>query len=161
MPLAWYFWPQWEYHYGRWWKDQFCHDWFQREREADKFAISLWRCPCTMRQSELDRGRYAPDTQCSVYTRNCDPFYKRALHCIKSGRPSVGGSGQTCCYDMDGELILTADTMYGGKPHRYFSYGELSTLREESFAVELSLLLEAKKMASLEKLSHSFRCSPL
>ncbi|OQR73326.1 extracellular domains-containing protein [Tropilaelaps mercedesae] len=125
MPLSWYFWPQWEYQFGSYWKDAFCHDWFQHEREGDKFAITVWRCPCTLRQSELDRGRFAPDTLCNTYSRKCDPFYKTALQCVKSGRPSVGGSGQTCCYDPEGELILTADSMYGGKPQRYFSYGVL------------------------------------
>ncbi|XP_022648361.1 protein mesh-like isoform X1 [Varroa destructor] len=125
MPLAWYFWPQWEYQFGKYWKDSFCNDWFEHEREGDKFAITLWRCPCTLRQSDLDRGRFAPDTLCNTYSRKCDPFYKTAFQCIKSGRPSIGGSGQTCCYDPEGELILTADSMYGGKPHRYFSYGIL------------------------------------
>lgn len=90
--------------------------------------VILRRCPCTLRQSELDRGRFAPDTLCNTYSRKCDPFYKTSLQCIKSGRPSVGGSGQTCCYDPDGELIMTSDSMYGGKPHRYFSYGKASLL---------------------------------
>ncbi|KAL3188681.1 hypothetical protein MRX96_022480 [Rhipicephalus microplus] len=51
--------------------------------------------------------------------------YKELAHCVRTGRPSVGGSGQTCCYDMEGELMLTADTMYGGRPSRIFSYGIL------------------------------------
>lgn len=43
MPLSWYFWPQWEYQFGKYWKDSFCNDWFEHEREGDKFAITLWR----------------------------------------------------------------------------------------------------------------------
>ena len=36
----------------------------------------------------------------------------------------IGGSGQTCCYDDNKELIQTADTMYGGRPSRSFIYGK-------------------------------------
>ncbi|KAL3209669.1 hypothetical protein MRX96_038092 [Rhipicephalus microplus] len=64
--------------------------------------------------------------------RFCNEWFEResnadrgAQHCVRTGRPSVGGSGQTCCYDMEGELMLTADTMYGGRPSRIFSYGIL------------------------------------
>ncbi len=37
---------------------------------------------------------------------------------------SIGGSGQTCCYDDYNELLQTADTMYGGRPSRAFVYGK-------------------------------------
>lgn len=37
---------------------------------------------------------------------------------------SVGGSGQTCCYDDYNELLQTADTMYGGRPSRAYIYGK-------------------------------------
>lgn len=125
MPLAWYFAHQWDRAYGSNWKDRFCNEWFERESNSDRFALTLWRCPCTMKQSDFDRGRFAPDTSCNTYTKKCDPLHKGAQHCVRTGRPSVGGSGQTCCYDMEGELMLTADTMYGGRPSRIFSYGIL------------------------------------
>ncbi|XP_029826722.2 protein mesh isoform X1 [Ixodes scapularis] len=125
MPLAWYFSHQWERRYGSGWKDKFCDDWFQREKNSDRFALTLWRCPCTMKQSDFDRGRFAPDSNCNTYSKKCEPLHKGAQHCVRTGRPSVGGSGQTCCYDMEGELMLTADTMYGGRPSRIFSYGIL------------------------------------
>ncbi|XP_064481211.1 protein mesh-like isoform X2 [Ornithodoros turicata] len=125
MPLAWYFWPQWERKIGLDWKDQFCDNWHQRESITDRFALTLWRCPCTMKQSDFDRGRFAPDGLCNTYSKKCDPLHKGALHCVRTGRPSVGGSGQSCCYDMEGELMLTADTMYGGRPSRVFSFGIL------------------------------------
>ncbi|KAH9373666.1 hypothetical protein HPB48_008100 [Haemaphysalis longicornis] len=125
MPLAWYFANQWDRAYGSDWKERFCNEWFDRETNSDRFALTLWRCPCTMKQSDFDRGRFAPDSNCNTYTKKCDPLHKGAQHCVRTGRPSVGGSGQTCCYDMEGELMLTADTMYGGRPSRIFSYGIL------------------------------------
>ena len=124
MPLAWYFRPQWIRNLGYNYKDHFCAAWFDRESFADRFAATVWRCPCTYQQAKIDRGRFSPDLQCNVIDRRCDTFHREALHCINTGRPSVGGSGQTCCYDDQGELIQTADTIYGGRPSRAFPYGK-------------------------------------
>lgn len=126
MPLSWYFKHQWEREYGTEgkWKSHFCQRWFERESYSDYFATTVFRCPCHKDQAELDRGRFSPDFECNVIDRKCDTFHRGALHCIKTGRPSIGGSGQTCCYDDYGELIQTADTMYGGRPSRAFALGK-------------------------------------
>lgn len=124
MPLSWYFRPQWLQKIGVNYKDQFCADWYERESFADRFAATVWRCPCTLQQVHIDRGRFSPDLQCNIIDRRCDTFHRDALHCVNTGRPSIGGSGQTCCYDDQGELIQTADTIYGGRPSRAFVYGK-------------------------------------
>ncbi|KAH7644783.1 protein mesh [Dermatophagoides farinae] len=126
MPLAWYFKKQWEKEFGSngKWKTYMCNKWFDRETYLDYFATTVFRCPCTMRQAQLDRGHFSPDLQCNVIDRKCDTFHRGALHCVKTGRPSIGGSGQTCCYDETGELLQTADTMYGGRPSRAYVYGK-------------------------------------
>lgn len=124
MPLAWYFKPQWIRSIGYGYKEHFCSQWFERESFADRFAASVWRCPCTLNQVGIDRGRFSPDLQCNIIDRRCDTFHRDALHCINTGRPSIGGSGQTCCYDDQGELIQTADTIFGGRPSRAFVYGK-------------------------------------
>lgn len=124
MPLAWYMRPQWQRTIGYNYKDYFCEAWNERESFADRFAATVWRCPCTRKQVEVDRGRFSPDLQCNIIDRRCDTFHKEALHCVNTGRPSIGGSGQTCCYDDQGELIQTADTIYGGRPSRAFVYGK-------------------------------------
>lgn len=126
MPLAWYFKKQWEREYGEdgKWKRYFCQNWFQRESFSDYFATTVFRCPCTYSQALLDLGRFSPDLECNVIDRKCETFHNGALHCVKTGRPSIGGSGQTCCYDDYGELLQTADTMYGGRPSRAFVYGK-------------------------------------
>ncbi|CAG2178697.1 unnamed protein product, partial [Oppiella nova] len=122
MPLAWYFKTQWEREYGNngRWKEHFCHDWFQQE----SYVQEVSRCPCTLQQAELDRGRFSPDLECNVIDRKCDTFHRGAQHCLRTGRPSISGSGQTCCYDDYGELLQTADTMYGGRPSRAYIYGK-------------------------------------
>lgn len=124
MPLAWYFRPQWVRSLGYNYKDYFCSNWHERESFADRFAATVWRCPCTLKQVSIDKGRFSPDLQCNIIDRRCDTFHRDALHCVQTGRPSVGGSGQTCCYDDQGELIQTADTIYGGRPARAFPYGK-------------------------------------
>lgn len=126
MPLAWYFKTQWEREYGtnNRWKQYFCQNWFTRESYSDYFATTLFRCPCHLNQAYLDVGRFSPDLECNVIDRKCETFHNGALHCVRTGRPSIGGSGQTCCYDDYGELLQTADTMYGGRPSRSFVYGK-------------------------------------
>lgn len=124
MPLSWYFRPQWLRYIGPDYKDHFCEAWHERESFADRFAATVWRCPCTLQQVHIDRGRFSPDLQCNIIDRRCDTFHREALHCVNTGRPSIGGSGQTCCYDDQGELIQTADTIYGGRPSRAFIYGK-------------------------------------
>ncbi|RWS30329.1 mesh-like CUB and sushi domain-containing protein [Leptotrombidium deliense] len=126
MPLAWYFKRQWERQYGRngAWKKEFCRRWYYMEEDSDRFATTVTRCPCTVFQALQDMGRFLPDTSCNLVSKNCETFHKGAQRCFKTGRPSTGGSGQTCCYDEHGELIQTADTMYGGRPSRSFEYGK-------------------------------------
>ena len=36
---------------------------------------------------------------------------------------SADGAGQQCCYDIDGFLMMTSDTMWGGNPHRAHNLG--------------------------------------
>jgi hypothetical protein len=90
MPLAWYFKKQWErkYGYNGKWKEKFCYDWSQHESHNDRFATTVFRCPCTLQQAQLDRGRFSPDLECNVVDRKCDTFHRGAQHCVKTGRPS-------------------------------------------------------------------------
>ncbi|XP_053209715.1 protein mesh-like [Panonychus citri] len=126
MPLAWYFRRQWEREYGLngRWKNYLCNDWYEKEKYGDAFATTVFRCPCTRLQADLDRGRFSPDLECNIQDRKCEIFHKGAQHCVVTGRPSIGGSGQSCCYDDYMELLQTADTMYGGRPSKAFMYGK-------------------------------------
>ena len=37
---------------------------------------------------------------------------------------SKDGAGQQCCYDRDGYLMMSADQMWGGNPHRAHNLGK-------------------------------------
>ncbi|KAJ6218930.1 hypothetical protein RDWZM_004742 [Blomia tropicalis] len=124
IPLGWLLRKHWQVEFGRRWQTNFCQKWYEREDQNEYFATTLFRCPCTLAQAELDKGRFAPDERCNVVDKKCDSRHVGAQHCIRSARPSIGGSGQQCCYDDYGELIRSSDTMYGGRPSRSFIYGQ-------------------------------------
>ena len=113
-----------EMEFGSSWNQKFCQRWFDRESQLDYFATTVFRCPCRINLADLDRGRFAPDLQCNVIEKKCNVLHHGSQHCVRTARPSIGGSGQTCCYDDYGELVQSADTMYGGRPSRAFIYGK-------------------------------------
>lgn len=90
MPLAWYFWPQWEddTDYSDGYKAEHCDKWYQLELTKNDFAFELPECPCTMSQALSDKGVFVPDQDCNVVDRKCDVFNKGAMHCVRSGQPS-------------------------------------------------------------------------
>ncbi|GFS95561.1 protein mesh [Nephila pilipes] len=122
LPLGWYFRHQWQRKYGKSWKKNICDDWYIGERNRGHFNTTLFRCPCTLEQAKLDVGRFVPDLQCNEFDRNCETFHKAAYHCVTSGRPAVNGAGQSCCYDVHGELIR--DSRFSGRPSRAFQFGK-------------------------------------
>ena len=55
-------------------------------------------------------------------------IYKRIcclLFCVFSN----DGAGQQCCYDIDGYLMMTSDSMWGGNPHRAHNLGMMAEQR--------------------------------
>ncbi|RWS03900.1 AMOP: sushi: nidogen and VWD domain-containing protein-like protein, partial [Dinothrombium tinctorium] len=124
MPLAWFMEKIWRREYGNRWNEIFCNQWADIEANSLHFATTLFRCPCTGQQALIDRVRFAPHLLCNLIDKKCDSMHHGAHFCIRSSRPSVGGSGQTCCYDDQLELMQTADTMFGGRPSRSFIHGK-------------------------------------
>ena len=47
------------------------------------------------------------------------------IFCLVFSLPvfSNDGAGQQCCYDIDGYLMMTSDSMWGGNPHRAHNLG--------------------------------------
>ncbi|GFR10451.1 protein mesh [Trichonephila clavata] len=124
LPLGWYFRHQWERKYGNSWKKNICEGWYLKEKNSERFNTTLSRCPCTLEQAKQDVGRFMPDLQCNEINRKCETFHKTAYHCVTSGRPAIGGGGQSCCYDFHGDLIKNEDSVYSGRPSRAFEFGK-------------------------------------
>jgi hypothetical protein len=80
--------PYWIREYGIAWNQRFCSHWFDIESQLDRFATTVFRCPCTITQSERDRGRFAPDLQCNVIDKKCDTLHHGSQHCVRTARPS-------------------------------------------------------------------------
>ncbi|XP_046394152.1 protein mesh-like [Ischnura elegans] len=125
IPLGWYFNAQWESVDGKEWPQKRCDSWIKRDSSLNDFESSLPQCPCTLEKALLDKGRYMPDLTCDKDSNPLCYYNRGAVHCVKTGMPSLTGSEQQCCYDMQGRLMLTYDNMWGSKPARSHNLGLL------------------------------------
>ncbi|KAK7080924.1 hypothetical protein SK128_016330 [Halocaridina rubra] len=124
IPLAWYFRFQWEKRYGSSWMQAMCDRWIENDRNLRNFAYEVERCPCLITQAVADKGRFLPDFTCDQDgNTECD-YHFGAQHCVRTALPNKDGAGQQCCYDRDGYLMMTADKMWGGHPHRAHNLGK-------------------------------------
>nr|H9JIQ1.1 RecName: Full=Protein mesh; Flags: Precursor [Bombyx mori] len=123
IPLGWYFAPQWERLHGQRWSNSMCNNWLRTDRFLKNFAAQVWVCPCTLEHALLDKGRFMPDLDCDRDTNPTCRYHWGGIHCVRSGAPSSEGSGQQCCYDKNGFLMLSYDQMWGSKPSRSHDFG--------------------------------------
>ncbi|RVE49675.1 hypothetical protein evm_005650, partial [Chilo suppressalis] len=123
IPLAWYFAPQWERLWGERWPQSMCNNWLRNDRFLKNFASQIPICPCTLEHAILDKGRFMPDLHCDRDTNPTCRYHWGGIHCVRSGGPSAEGSGQQCCYDKNGFLMLSYDQMWGSRPHRSHDFG--------------------------------------
>ncbi|XP_072945598.1 protein mesh isoform X1 [Epargyreus clarus] len=123
IPLGWYFAPQWERLHGQRWPQSMCNNWLRTDRFLKNFASQVWVCPCTLEHALLDKGRFMPDPGCDKDTNPTCRYHWGAIHCVKSSSPSPEGSGQQCCYDKNGFLMLSYDQMWGSRPTRSHDFG--------------------------------------
>ncbi|CAH0591404.1 unnamed protein product [Chrysodeixis includens] len=123
IPLGWYFAPQWERLHGQRWPNALCNNWLRTDRFLKNFASQVWVCPCTLEHALLDKGRFMPDVACDKDTNPTCRYHWGSVHCVRSGGPSPEGSGQQCCYDKNGFLMLSYDQMWGSRPLRSHDFG--------------------------------------
>ncbi|XP_032523025.2 protein mesh isoform X1 [Danaus plexippus] len=123
IPLGWYFAPQWERMYGQRWSQSMCNNWLRTDRFLKNYAAQVWVCPCTLEHALLDKGRFMPDLDCDRDINPTCRYHWGAIHCVRSGGPSSEGSGQQCCYDKNGFLMLSYDQMWGSRPRRSHDFG--------------------------------------
>ncbi|CAH1106298.1 unnamed protein product [Psylliodes chrysocephalus] len=125
IPLGWYFGFQWENLYGRNWPKYLCDEWLRTDRYLKNFAHELPQCPCTVQQALADKGRYMPDFDCDKDSNPICYYNNQALHCVKTGSPTLEGSEQQCCYDKNGYLMLSYDQQWGSSPRRCHNLGKM------------------------------------
>ncbi|XP_060806291.1 protein mesh isoform X1 [Amyelois transitella] len=123
IPLGWYFAPQWERLHGNRWPQTMCNNWLRTDRFLKNFASQIPICPCTLEHALLDKGRFLPDPACDKDTNPTCRYHWGSVHCVRSSGPSAEGSGQQCCYDKNGFLMMSYDQMWGSRPHRSHDFG--------------------------------------
>ncbi|KAF4523118.1 hypothetical protein B566_EDAN003133 [Ephemera danica] len=125
IPLAWYFAPQWEREYGPNWVVKQCDMWTMNDRYLKNFAAEVALCPCTLEHALADKGRFLPDFDCDKDANPACFYHKGAVHCVRTGAPSLEGSEQQCCYDKNHYLMISYDQQWGSRPHRSHNLGFL------------------------------------
>ncbi|CAG0880442.1 unnamed protein product [Cyprideis torosa] len=127
IPLAWYFSPQWERkyrdEYDGDWASGMCDEWIEADRALKLFAYEVPKCPCLIEQAVASKGYYTPDFTCDKDGNTECRYHTGATHCIRTGMPNKDAAGQQCCYDRDGYLMMSTDSMWGGNPHRAHNWG--------------------------------------
>ncbi|CAH0391044.1 unnamed protein product [Bemisia tabaci] len=123
IPLAWYFSGQWERMYGQRWAERMCDEWLKNDRYLKNFAAEVAQCPCTLEHALADKGRFLPDFDCDKDANPDCRYNKGAVHCVRTGAPSLEGSEQQCCYDKNHYLMLSYDQQWGSRPRRSHNLG--------------------------------------
>ena len=76
-----------------------------------------------MQQALADKGRFLPDFDCNADGRSTCNLHKEAKHCVQGPVHPFMGAGQECCYNREGDLLLTHDKKWGGSPNRAHPWG--------------------------------------
>nr|XP_058948028.1 protein mesh-like [Pocillopora verrucosa] len=91
------------------WAEKRCNKWHQKEPNPDTFRgdPSMQPCPLRLTQAMVDRGRFMSDEECNPQNRDgCDRYHKGAFQCFLMVNPSATGSGQQCCFNKFGNLMV-------------------------------------------------------
>ncbi|XP_050303220.1 protein mesh isoform X2 [Anthonomus grandis grandis] len=123
VPLGWYFNWQWERLYGTNWPKTLCDEWLRTDRYLKNFAHELPQCPCTLEQALADKGKFMPDFDCDKDSNPTCYYNNQAVHCVRTGSPTLEGSEQQCCYDKNHYLMLSYDQQWGSSPKRCHNLG--------------------------------------
>uniref|UniRef100_A0A672IB95 Sushi domain containing 2 n=1 Tax=Salarias fasciatus TaxID=181472 RepID=A0A672IB95_SALFA len=106
------------------WARRKCLQWEVLEEKAPDFLSELVDCPCTLAQARADTGRFHTDYSCNIETGSVCSYHPGSAHCVRAIQASpVHGSGQQCCYDGMGALMVTGDSFGGGTPDRAHDWG--------------------------------------
>ncbi|GAA6218625.1 sushi domain-containing protein 2-like [Lates japonicus] len=121
--LAWHFGQSFRDDSAAWAKNK-CLQWDDLEKTLPSFLSELIDCPCTLAQARADTGRFHTDYSCDIERGSVCTFHPGSVHCVRAIKASpMHGSGQQCCYDSTGALLLTGDSVGGSTPDRAHDWG--------------------------------------
>ncbi|XP_034548771.1 sushi domain-containing protein 2 [Notolabrus celidotus] len=106
------------------WAENKCLQWDEVEKTLPNFLDELIPCPCTLAQARADTGRFHTDYSCDIERGSVCTYHPGCVHCVRAVQASpTHGSGQQCCYDSTGALVLTGDSTGGSTPDRAHDWG--------------------------------------
>uniref|UniRef100_A0A8D0DEN9 Sushi domain containing 2 n=1 Tax=Sander lucioperca TaxID=283035 RepID=A0A8D0DEN9_SANLU len=106
------------------WARNKCLQWDVLEKKLPNFLDELIDCPCTLAQARADTGRFHTDYSCDIERGSVCTYHPGSVHCVRAIQASsTHGSGQQCCYDRTGALVLTGDSTGGSTPDRAHDWG--------------------------------------
>lgn len=106
------------------WAKNKCLQWDVLEKKLPNFLDELIDCPCTLAQARADTGRFHTDYCCDIEKGSVCTYHPGSVHCVRAIQASpTHGSGQQCCYDSTGALMLTGDSIGGSTPDRSHDWG--------------------------------------
>ncbi|XP_045890916.1 sushi domain-containing protein 2 isoform X3 [Micropterus dolomieu] len=106
------------------WAKSKCLQWDVLEKKLPNFLDELIDCPCTLAQARADTGRFHTDYSCDIERGSVCTYHPGSVHCVRAVQASpTHGSGQQCCYDSTGALVLTGDSIGGSTPDRAHDWG--------------------------------------
>ncbi|KAK5932062.1 hypothetical protein CgunFtcFv8_003797 [Champsocephalus gunnari] len=106
------------------WARSRCLQWDVLENKLPNFLEDLITCPCTLAQARADTGRFHTDYSCDIERGSVCTYHPGSVHCVRAIQASpTHGSGQQCCYDSTGALVLTGDSIGGSTPDRAHDWG--------------------------------------
>ncbi|XP_020492257.2 sushi domain-containing protein 2 [Labrus bergylta] len=106
------------------WARNKCLQWDMLEKKLPNFLDELIECPCTLAQAQADTCRFHTDYSCDIERGSVCTYHPGSVHCVRAIQASpTHGSGQQCCYDNTGALVLTGDSIGGSTPDRAHDWG--------------------------------------
>ncbi|XP_072243499.1 sushi domain-containing protein 2 isoform X2 [Leuresthes tenuis] len=106
------------------WAQNKCLQWDHLESKLPSFLKELVDCPCTLAQARADTGRFHTDYSCDIERGSVCTYHPGSVHCVRAIQASPNhASGQQCCYDSVGALVLTGDSIGGSTPDRAHDWG--------------------------------------
>ncbi|KAL4218756.1 hypothetical protein ACF0H5_021343 [Mactra antiquata] len=101
--------------------ERWCSDWLLSEETKERIDISPQNCPCIVSIAENDVGHFSIDPNCdksSGMDTKC-LYNKNAHKCFRRNNKRAVDSGETCCYDEEGELMDIRFSSGAGTHQRY------------------------------------------
>ncbi|CAB1460944.1 unnamed protein product [Pleuronectes platessa] len=105
------------------WAEDRCLQWDVVEEEQPESSVSSSTDPALWPRPERTQAGLILTPAVTLRRAVCT-YYPGSVHCVRAIQASpTHGSGQQCCYDSSGALMLTGDSFCGSSPDRAHDWG--------------------------------------